>query len=80
MNKRCNLIQVLPRITPKECGISDHAILLAEVLREKHNIDTIFITSFLRHGDGINFPVICCSIEKLPEICAKNFTNGIQKR
>ena len=37
------LIQIVPRILPGQCGVSDHALALAEELRSSFKVETVFI-------------------------------------
>lgn len=74
VNKRYKLIQIVPRMSPKRCGISDHALLLAEALKDKYDIDTVFITSIMYTGEHIGFPVVCCSMDKMTNVFEKNDT------
>lgn len=63
------IIQVLPSLRPGKCGISDHAILLADTLMRKCEIDTLFVASSVNTESNINYPVICCDVSSLTAIC-----------
>src|SRR4051794_1008126 len=63
------LIQVVPRLTPGRCGISDPAILLAGELRHAFDIESTFVVLNSNVGCSLSFPVFHCTPAQLPRTC-----------
>ena len=65
------LIQVLPRLTPGRCGVSDQAVLLARALKEEFAIDSAFVTLNSREPNALHYPTIHCLPSQLLENCVE---------
>jgi hypothetical protein len=63
------LIQVVPRLLPARCGVSDHAILLATELKSRFGIDTAFVVLNSEERCSLPFRVVHCAPEQLAETC-----------
>ncbi len=63
------LIQVVPRLLPTRCGVSDHALALASELRQSHGIDSSFVVLGSEASCDLPFPVACCAPSRLIESC-----------
>jgi hypothetical protein len=63
------LIQVVPRLTPGKCGVADHAILLANQLKQAHGIQTVFIVLNSTQKYDSEFKAIYCSTEDIKDAC-----------
>lgn len=63
-------IQVVPRLAPARCGVSDHAIALAAELRTGFGIGSAFVVPNEEAPWNPSFPVVQCAPERLPEACA----------
>jgi hypothetical protein len=63
------LIQVLPRLTPGRCGVSDHAIPLARELKNAFGIDTAFVVLNSRESCSLPYPIVHCRPAQLWETC-----------
>lgn len=64
------LIQVVPRLKPERCGISDHAIALARELESAFGVRTAFIVLNSSAPPDLPFPVTCCTDAELPDASA----------
>ena len=64
------LIQVVPRLQPGRCGVSDQAILLASELKTAFGISTAFIVLNSNEPCNIPFPVIRCAPPELQKTCS----------
>lgn len=63
------LIQVVPRLTPGRCGVSDHAMVLVEGLKKHCGIDSaLVVLNSIAPGEW-PFPVVCCEPSKLLGSC-----------
>jgi hypothetical protein len=69
------LIQVVPRLTPQKCGISDHAIRLAKELKTAFGIDSAFIVLNSDEKCNVPYQVIYSAPAQLRESCA-SLTEG----
>jgi hypothetical protein len=69
------LIQVVPRLIPGRCGVSDQAVLLARELKEAFAIDTAFVILNSNHRNDLPYPVVHCLPSQLLETCLK-LTDG----
>lgn len=65
------LIQVLPRLTPGHCGVSDQAALLAQGLKRQYGIGSAFVVLNSREPSGLTDPVIYSAPAQLLESCLK---------
>jgi hypothetical protein len=63
------LIQVVPQLKPAACGVSDHAISLAEELQTGFGIDTVFIVLNSSEPSDCRFPRVDCKPQELVEAC-----------
>lgn len=63
------MIQVVPRLTPGRCGITDHAILLAGELEAACGIATAFVVLTPNVAGDLPFPVTPCAPAELLESC-----------
>jgi hypothetical protein len=63
------LIQVVPQLKPARCGVSDHALLLAQELACGFGVETAFVV--LNSADTSNsaFPKVYCEPSRLVEAC-----------
>jgi len=63
------LIQVVPRLTPARCGVSDHAILLAQELETAFGIETAFVVLNSDEACSVSYPAIHCAPAHLLHAC-----------
>jgi hypothetical protein len=63
------LIQVVPWLKPGRCGISDHAIALAQELLTAFRVNTTFVTLSACRPDNLAFPVFESAPAELLETC-----------
>lgn len=70
------LIQVLGRLLPGECGISDHALALAVELRQEFGINTGFVVLDSTNTSHPRFPVAHCTPAELLSTCASMSPEG----
>ena len=77
MNKDSDrqLIQVVPRMTPARCGVSDHAIALASELRSRCGIDSAFVVLNSDERCDVPFQVTYCAQHRLLDTCV-SLTGG----
>ncbi len=61
------LIQVVPRLTPGHCGVSDQAVLLAHELQTRFGIDTAFAVLNSNERCSLPFAVTYCYASRLLE-------------
>jgi len=59
------LIQVVPRLQPGRCGVTDHVIPLAEELKAAFGIDTAFVVLNSEARCELQFPVAYCTSDRL---------------
>ncbi len=62
------ILQITPRVPPAVCGVGDYAWLLAQALRDEHDIHSSFLsagTIWTKPVGGTEFPVF-----RLPELTA----------
>jgi hypothetical protein len=74
------LIQVVPRLLPTRCGVSDHAIVLASELRTSCGIDSAFVVLNSDEPGDVPYPVIHCSPDQLLNACislSENYSAAI---
>jgi hypothetical protein len=69
MDENRQLIQVVPRMTPVRCGVSDHAIALAAELRTAYGIDTAFAVLNSDEQSDVPYSVMHCSPDQLLNTC-----------
>ena len=69
------LIQVVPQLKPAACGVSDHAISLAEELQTGFGIDTVFVVLNSSEPSECRFPRVDCKPSDLVEVC-RSLTGG----
>ena len=69
------LIQVVPRLTPTRCGVSDHAIALALELRTRCDIDSAFVVLNSDERLDLPYPVTHCPQDRLLDAC-EEITGG----
>lgn len=65
------LIQVVPRMTPGRCGVSDPALLLAGELKAGFGIETAFAVLNSGVRASVPQPTVYCAAEELVENCLK---------
>jgi len=63
------LIQVLPRLTPGRCGVSDQAVLLAQGLKDGFGIESAFVVLNSAESSGLPYPEVHCEPAQLLESC-----------
>jgi hypothetical protein len=59
------LIQVVPRLQPGRCGVTDHVIPLAEELKAAFGIDTAFVVLNSEERCELEFPAAYCRPDRL---------------
>lgn len=69
------LIQVLPRLTPGRCGVSDHAVPLARELKTGFGIDSAFVILNSSERCDLPYAAAYCLPAKLLESCLE-FAKG----
>ncbi len=69
------LIQVVPRLTPQRCGVTDHAVLLAHELKSAFDIETSFVVLNSDEKCSLPFPVIHSAPAQLLESCIAHSGN-----
>jgi len=63
------LIQVVPRLMPGRCGVTDQAVLLARGLEEGFGIKSAFVVLNSTELSGLPYPEIHCKPAQLLESC-----------
>jgi hypothetical protein len=63
------LIQVVPRLLPARCGVSDHAIALASELRTSCGIDSAFVVLNSEERCDLPYPITHCAPHQLLNAC-----------
>ncbi|MFP5211413.1 MAG: hypothetical protein ACLGRW_19180 [Acidobacteriota bacterium] len=63
------LVQVVPRLQPARCGVSDQAILLAGELKAAFGVETAFIVLNSTEPCSVPFPVAHCAPSELLHAC-----------
>lgn len=63
------LIQVVPRLTPARCGVSDQAVLLARELKTAFGIDAAFVVLNSDERCDLPYPMIHCQPGSLLNAC-----------
>ena len=63
------LVQVVPRLKPGRCGISDHAIALAHELEAAFGVRTAFVVLNSKERADLSYPVVCCATSELHDVC-----------
>jgi hypothetical protein len=63
------LIQIVPRLTPVRCGVSDGALLLAHEFEAAFGIKTAFVVLNSNERCDLPYPVIHCAPSRLLEAC-----------
>jgi len=61
------LIQVVPRLTPGRCGVSDQAVLLAKGIKDEFGIESAFVVLNSDARSGLPNPVVYCRPSELLE-------------
>ena len=71
MNRTGNrrLIQVVPRLQPTRCGVSDHAIALASELRTSYGIDSAFVVLNSDERCDLPYSITHCAPHQLLNAC-----------
>jgi hypothetical protein len=70
------LIQIVPRLVPGGCGISDHAILLARELESAFAVKSAFVVLSSNVTAGLPFAVTTCDQAELLEVCRSLAPDG----
>jgi hypothetical protein len=65
------LIQVVPRLIPGRCGVSDQAVFLARELKEAFAIDSAFVVLNSNERSDLPYLVAHCLPSQLLETCLK---------
>jgi hypothetical protein len=65
------LIQVVPRLIPGRCGVSDQAVFLARELKEAFAIDSAFVVLNSNQRSDLPYPVVHCLPSQLLKTCLK---------
>jgi hypothetical protein len=63
------LIQVVPQLKPAQCGVSDHAILLARELKSAFGIESAFVVLNSAARCSLPYSVVYCAPEGLLAAC-----------
>ena len=63
------LIQIVPRLTPARCGVSDYAISVARELETAFGIGTAFAILNSNERCDVPYPSVHCAQSKLLETC-----------
>ncbi|MDR3754505.1 MAG: hypothetical protein P4K78_11830 [Terracidiphilus sp.] len=63
------LIQVVPRLQPTRCGVSDHALALASELRTSYGIDSVFVVLNSDERCDLPYSVTHCAPHQLLNSC-----------
>jgi hypothetical protein len=63
------LIQVVAQLKPERCGVSDHAIRLAQELESAFQIRTAFVVLNSTEPCAVSFPRVYCAPSQLLETC-----------
>ncbi len=63
------LIQVVPRLQPTRCGVSDHAIALASELSTGYGIDSAFVVLNSDERCDLPYPITHCAPHQLLNAC-----------
>jgi hypothetical protein len=63
------LIQVVPRLQPTRCGVSDHAIALAWELKTSYGIDSAFVVLNSDERCDLPYPITHCAPHQLLDAC-----------
>jgi len=63
------LIQIVARLTPSLCGVSDYAILLAQELERCYGIGSAFVVLNSGERCGLSYPIAYSSSSQLLEAC-----------
>jgi hypothetical protein len=63
------LIQVVAQLKPERCGVSDHAILLAQELEAAFQIRTAFVVLNSIEPCNVPYPRVYCAPSQLLEAC-----------
>ena len=71
------IVQILPRLTPGRCGLSDHAVSLAGELRTGFGIETAFAVLNSEERSNVPYRTIYCTAPQLLESCAKLPRDGL---
>jgi hypothetical protein len=69
MSGNRKLIQVVPRLLPARCGVSDHALALASELKGSYGIDSAFIVLNSDERCDVTYPVLYRSPDQLLGDC-----------
>jgi hypothetical protein len=69
MTGNCRLIQVVPRLQPTRCGVSDHAIALASELRAGYGIDSTFVVLNSDERCDLPYSITHCAPHQLLNAC-----------
>jgi len=63
------LIQVVPRLLPGRCGISDHAVTLASELKTSYGISAAFVVLNSDERSDLPYPTLRCAPDQLLNAC-----------
>jgi hypothetical protein len=63
------LIQVVPRLQPTRCGVSDHALALAAELRTSYGIDSAFVVLNSDERCDLSYSITYCAPHQLLNAC-----------
>lgn len=75
MDEIRQLIQVVPRLLPTRCGVSDHALALAGELKTTRGIDSAFVVLNSDQRCDVPYPVLFCPPDQLLNACDALRTN-----
>jgi hypothetical protein len=63
------IIQIVPQLKPGRCGISDHAVALADALDSGFGVTSAFVVLNSKEACDFRFPRIYCPPSQLLEAC-----------
>jgi hypothetical protein len=69
MHGNHQIIQVVPRLKPTRCGVSDHALALTSELKTRYGIDSAFVVLNSTEQSDVPYSVIHCSPDRLLHAC-----------
>ena len=75
MARNRQFIQVVPRLLPARCGVSDHAIALASELRANCGIDSSFVVLNSEERTDLPFSITHCAPHGLLNACVASSGN-----
>ena len=69
MHGNHQIIQVVPRLKPTRCGVSDHALALTSELKTRYGIDSAFVVLNSDERCDLPYPITHCAPHQLLNAC-----------